>query len=586
MTRRRLLDVALGRACANLVVLGGRVVNVFTGETYTTDIAISGTEIAVVGSTDKCVGRETRVIAAEGRYVVPGLIDAHLHTYETHLSVGHLAIPMLQHGVTTIATDFYGEGVVDGKRAIKASLQAAQRTHLNILWTLPMPAYYQDRPFVHSGSLDESDMLDMLTWPECIAVNECFAPYVVAGETFLLEVMEKARARGMALCGHASEIRGQAAMAWAAFGGYLDDHECVAPDEVVEKARLGVRIVLREGSGVSDVRNCLPAITESGIDPRRFSFCSDLLSPLDLVREGDIDRCIRYACAAGLRPVDAVRMGSINAAETLGVDRYVGSIAPGKRADICILQGPLEEFQVHTVVAGGNLVVDGGRFVGPPVESYPDGARASVKLAHRPELEDLVARSDRRDTTTVRTIGVADGSLITKTTLVDLPVVKGEIVAAPEMDTCKVASFERHGRSGDIGVGFVSGYGLSRGAVASTYNPHCQHLLVLGANDRDMITAARAVADMGGGFCVAAGGRVLARVPLPLYGLLSDQRAENVVDEIERAVAALRDLGCRLSAPFHTLAFLGLPVIIGELKICSKGLIDVWRGEVVPLEVN
>jgi adenine deaminase len=587
MNRRRLLEVALGRTQADHAILGGRVVNVHTGEIYEADVAVAGSEIALVGDASECVGPDTKVLRARDRYVVPGLIDAHLHTYETHLSVGHLAVPMLEHGVTTIATDFYGEAVVEGKQAIRASLTAAERSLLNVLWTLPMPAYYQDRPFVHSGSLDDGDMRQMLAWPECVGINECFAPYVVAGDSFLLDLMDEARARGKALCGHASEIRGRQAMAWAAFGGYLDDHECVAVDEVIEKARMGVRIVLREGSGVTDVRNCLPAITEAGLDARRFSFCSDLLSPLDLVREGNIDRCVRYACEAGVPAIDAVRMGSLNAAETLGVDRRLGSVAPGKRADICLVGGRLEDFEVEAVIAGGRLVVEGGAYTGPEVRAiYPEEARSSVRLSHTPATEDFVVRSERRGTTTIRAIEVTDGSLISKEVLVDLPVVDGVIAPAPEKDTCKVASFERHGRSGDIGVGFVKGFGLRRGAVASTYNPHCQHLLVLGAEDNEMVAAARAVADMGGGFCVVAGGQVRAAVPLPIYGLLSDQRAEVVVGEIEGAVKVLRNLGCRLSAPWHTLAFLGLPVIIGELKICSKGLIDVWKGEVVALEVD
>ena len=250
---------------------------------------------------ERMIGAETAIIDATGKYIVPGLIDEHLHTYETHLTPAGVAPALLSHGVTTIATDFYGEAVVAGRDAIRVQLEFAKSLPMNVLWTLPMPAYYQDEPFLHTGTLTAADMKEMLSWPECIGINECFADRVLQGEPVLLDLMEQARALGKILCGHASEVRGSDAAAWAAYGGYLDDHECVDPEEVLEKARAGVRIVLREGSGVSDVVNCLPAVTKAGADPRRFSFCSDLLSAFDLINRGDIDYCVRLAISTASR---------------------------------------------------------------------------------------------------------------------------------------------------------------------------------------------------------------------------------------------------------------------------------------------
>jgi adenine deaminase len=587
MDRRMLVDIALGDKPANLVLQGGTVVNVHTGESYLADVAIAGEYIAIVGEVTRAIGPETRIVDASGCFLTPGLIDAHLHTYETHLTVSHLAPAMLRRGVTTIATDFYGEAVVAGNDAVRASLDLAEKTDLNVLFTLPMPAYYQDRPFVHTGSLDEDDMREMLGWNRCIAVNECFAPYVSARDPFLMELMERARTLGKSLCGHASETTGDRLAAWVAFGGYLDDHECVRPNEVVEKARLGVRIVLREGSGASDVRNCLPAITEHGLDPRRFSFCSDLLSPVDLVREGNIDRCIRFAMQAGVAPIDAIRMGSLNAAETLGMDHWLGAIAPGKRADICLLRDKLENLNITDVIAGGRIAVREGAYVGPePLLDYPENAWGTVRLGHAPTPEAFRVASSRADRTLARVIDVRDGTLITTESRLELEVQDGEIQADPSRDIAKIASFERHGRTGRVGLGFVRGFDLRDGAIASTYNPHCQHLLVVGTNSADMALAASEVHEMGGGFTVVGSGKTLARVPLPIYGLLSDKGPDELVEEIDRAIAAARKLGCSLSAPFHTLAFVGLPVIIGELKICSEGLIDVWAGEVAPVEVE
>jgi adenine deaminase len=580
-SHRELLDAARGRRVADLVVEGGALVNVHTAEIYPADVAIVGDAIAAVGDVDDLVGPETERLDATARHVIPGLIDAHLHTYETHLSVPHVSTALLLRGVTSIATDFYGEAVVGGVEAVRSSLAAAELAPLNVLWTLPMPAYYQDRPFAHTGTLDDATVLEMLDWEECIGVNECFASFVVAGDELLLDVIERARHQGKALCGHASEVRGQPLRAWVAYGGDLDDHECTAPDEVVEKARLGVRIVLREGSGASDVRNCLPAITRRGVDSRRFSFCSDLLSPVDLAREGDIDRCIRYAVKGGIDPVEAVRMGTLNAAETLGVDRFIGVLAPGKRADLCLVDN-LEGFEVTDVVAGGRLVVSGGEYVGSqPRLEYPASARGTVRLAVQPTPQDFWVRAEGARAR-VRTIEARDGTIVTGEGRALLRVRDGNVLAAPDQDVLKIASLERHGGSGKMGLGFVRGFGLRRGALASTYNPHCQHLLVVGAEDVDMAAAAAAVREMGGGFAVVEGSRVLARVPLPLYGLLSEAPAPELVSQIEEAIEQARELGCRLSAPFHTLAFVGLPVVIGKLKICSEGLVDVWNQTTVP----
>ena len=585
MQRSVVLDVALGRRPADVVVRGGNLVNVLTSEIYPGDVAIVGDKIAGTGSVDRMVGRGTLSVDAAGKYIVPGLIDAHLHTYESHLTPAGLAPAALTHGTTTIATDFYGEAVVGGRDAIRAQLDAIKTLPMNFLWTLPLPALYQDLPFLHTGSVTPEDYHEMLTWPECVGLDECFAGVVLRGDEVLLGLMEEARAQGKLLTGHASEVRGLDAAAWAAYGGYLDDHECVDPDEAVEKARAGVRIVLREGSGVSDVVNCLPAITRTGVDSRRFCFCADLLSPLDLWRRGHIDYCIRLAIQAGVPVLDAIRMGSLNAAETLGIERWLGSVTPGKNADLCLVSSPLDQFRITDVIAKGELVVKNAAYIGTTaIPEYPAKARNTVKLSARPTAASFRVPVRSADSSAVRVIEVQDGSLITNELILNLAIVNGAFQADPSAGVAKVASFERHGKTGKIGLGFVSGYGLLSGAVASTYNPHCQHLLVIGVDDADMAVAANVVADMGGGFAVVRGGQVLARVPLPLYSLLSDATAETVVQQIEDAVAAVRSLGSPLSAPFHTLAFLGLPVVIGNLKICSLGLVDVWANKVVDLE--
>lgn len=577
----------MGRIPADLVIRGGKLVNVLTGEIHRADVAVKGDRIACVGMVNHTVGERTRIVEAEGMYLAPGLIDQHVHTYESQLNIAEYAAAVLPRGTTAIATDFYGELTVGGKPAARFSLDLAKLTPLKVLFLLGIPAYYQNGKFGHSGRPTAEDMLEMLNWPECIGLNDTFASKLLEEDEFLLELVETARAKRKKICGHGCEISGEKVSAWVALAGNTDDHECVSPLEAVEKARAGVWVSMRQGSGCAEVPALCRALTEYRVEPRRFTFNTDLRSPADILSEGHLDSAVRAAISQGINPVTAIEMATINAAECLGVDDDFGSITPGKFADLLLLRD-LARFEVEVVIAGGMIVARRGEMTVPPPQfSYPDCARNTVRLSKAVRAEDLEIRPvGQREEVTVRVILASGHTLLTEELRETFRVRNGRIEPDPSRDLLKIVSIERHRGSGEMGKGFVKGFGLREGAIASSYNPQHQNLQVVGTNDLDMAVAANEVARLGGGFVVVRGGRVVACLELPLFGLLSDEPLVAVVNKYERALRAVAEMGCALPAPFHTLAFVGLPITIGKLKICSKGLVDVWQERLVGLVVG
>jgi adenine deaminase len=584
LCRERRNRIVLGREQADLVITGAKVLDVHTGLIEPRGIAIADKRIAYVGEVEDLIGPLTTVVEAYGKTAVPGLIEGHIHTYESHLPIKEISRGFFRHGVTTVVTDFYGESVVGGISAIRASLDEAASTPLNTIFILPMPSLYQDLPFLHTGTITMKEMEAMAAWPECHGLNECFIKNLTGGEPNLRRLVDIVQNRGGKICGHGSEGSQHEIQAWGGWVRRLDDHEAVSGDEALEKLRAGIHIIAREGSGVSDVANIVRVLIERGADMRRVSFCTDILSPVDLVKRGSIDYCVRLCIELGVPPITAIQMATINSAETHQIDHDVGSLAPGRRADLVLLSGELKDFVIDTVFAAGQVVVKDGRNVQPhlPVKR-PDFAYNTVNPGPI-TAESFAARAPAgQNRVRVRMIGVGDGTIITRDLTGELPVKDGLIQSMPDQGVNKIAAIDRYTAKGTLGLGFVEGFGLKRGAIASTYNPHYQHLLVVGANDADMAFAAKEIEQMGGGFVVVEDGRALARVPLPLYGLLSEASVDDLAADIGKAITALHGLGSSLTSPFHTLAFSGLLVAIGRLKISSVGLVDVWAEKIVPL---
>jgi adenine deaminase len=583
--RRALAEVALGDRKADVVVKGGRLVNVYTGEIYHCDVAIGGQRVAALGEVERTIGPETEVVDAAGRYLVPGYIDHHCHVHESQLTISEFAAAVLPYGTTGVATDHYGEMSVAGKQAVRDSLDAARRLPLKVFFILGGPGFYQNHPFGHSGVPTLEDMLEMLAWDECVGMNEAFAARVVDDEQKIIELVDAVLDAGKWVCSHGAEMTEIRANAWKAYIGATDDHESVSAEDALLRARLGIYVSVREGAGCYNLEQVIRAITEHRVDHRRFCFNDDVPSLVSIADEGHMDHILRRAIGAGVPPVAAIQMATLNAAECLNVDRDHGSIAPGKIADI-VLVDDLRTLRARTVLADGRVVaVEGELVVDLPPTAFSPGAYGTVKLPHEITPADLRLPAGGA-AARIRVIEASGETVTTQEGAEDVAVVDGEIRSDVGRDLLKIAAIERVTGSGMTGVGIVRGFGLRDGALATTFNAQQENIVVVGTNDEDMAAAANVLAASGGGFVCVVGGEVRALLELPLFGLLSDRPYREVAESLRAVNAAASDLGCDFPTPFPTLGFVGLPVDIGHLKICPEGLVDVWKREVVPILVG
>jgi adenine deaminase len=585
--RRVLANVALGVTKADAVIRGGRIVNVYTGEIYDCDVALSGNRVAAIGDVELSIGPGTEVIDALGTYLVPGYIDHHCHVHESQLTISEFASAVLPLGTTGVATDHYGEMSVGGKRAVRESLDAARQLPLKVFFILGGPGYYQNHPFGHSGWPTLDDMLEMLEWDECVGMNEAFAARIVDDEEKIISLVEGVIASGKWVCSHGAEMEGARANAWKAYLGETDDHESVTKGDALLRARLGIYVSVREGAGCYNLEQVIRAITEHRVDTRRFCFNDDVPEITAIAEHGHMDYLMRKAIGAGVSPVVAVQMATLNAAECLGVDRDYGSISPGKIADV-VLVDDLRSLSARTVIADGRVVaIDGELTAALPPTHFADYAYGTVKLPRSIAPEDFrIDAGTSSGTVEIRVIEASGETVTTRESHEEVPVDDGQIVGDPSRDLLKIAAIERVVGNGMTGVGIARGFQLKGGALATTFNAQQENIVVVGTNDGDMALAANTVADRGGGFVCVVDGEVRGILPLPLFGLLSDRPYREVVAELQSLNAIVHELGCTMPSPFPTLGFVGLPVDIGHLKICPEGLVDVWKRAVVPILVE
>ena len=574
------LNAAEG-APADLVIKGGKLVNVHVGEIHKADVAIKGDRILAVGDVGGLIGKETVVVDASGKYLAPGLIDCHIHVYGSHLSITEFARVVVPKGTTAVATDFYEFGIVTGLPGVRHSLEEARRTPLKILFVAPLVAYMQNRPFGTNEKMSPTDLEQILSWPETIGLNEPPPAPIFQRDPIFLRLIELTNSLNKIIFGHACDLHGIQLNSYLGLGA-RSDHECVTAEEALEKARLGMRILVREGSAATDLTKVIKAISEHRIDSRFFAFCSDEKDPIDLVEKGHLDDTVRKAIAQGVDPITAIQMATLNAAEYFRLENRMGSISPGKIADILVLDD-LSSFKISIVIADGKIVARDGQLVSTIAKTeYPDFLKNTVKIGGILKPEDFaIETAPSRKKAKVRVIGANEGTLISERKEATLPVTAGKIECDPDNDVLKIAIVERYRASGRIGKGFITGLGLKQGAVASTFNPVGENLLVVGCNDLDTATAANNVARIGGGFLFVKDGRTIAQLELPLAGLASDKPYETVKEGLRKMHQVLAEHGCKLKAPFLTLAFMAMPYGIPSYKISEYGLVDVDRLKLV-----
>lgn len=570
---QRHIQVARGILPADLVLRNAQLVNVCSGECYPADVAISaGMVVGVSAPGAGYRGQEERDLA--GRWLAPGLIDGHMHIESTMLVLSEFARLVTPRGVTAVMLDPHEFANVLGVEGIRYVLESGRG--------LPLAAYVMLSSCVPASSFESpyrilmaEDLLPLLADERVLGLAEMMnMPGVLQGDEQVLAKIRATRQQGLVVDGHAPGL-GELDLNAYAVAGVMSDHECTTLEEARQRVRLGMWLMIREGSAACNLDALLPLVQE--LHPPRVFFVTDDRDPQDLTTRGHIDSMVRRAIELGLDPVEAIRLASYNTALYFRLhDR--GAIAPGFVADLVVLDD-LRTFQVESVYKDGQLVArDGKLLVDPPAASFP-GMTGTVHLG---EIKLSSLRMPGQPGP-VEVVGVQAGQITTLHLREEAPLRDGEIVADPERDLLKLAVIERHHASGRVGLGLVKGMGLRRGALASSVAHDAHNLVIAGTNDEDILQAARTLEEMGGGFAFVVDGEVRASVPLPLGGLVSPLPAQELVAQLVALDSAAAEAGCTLEHPCMTLSFLSLSVI-PALKLTDQGLVDVETFALLPLQ--
>lgn len=584
----KLVDVAAGRMAADLVVKNGRWVNVYSGEIIShIDMAIIEGRFAYIGpDASHCIGDNTEIINAEGRYLVPGLCDAHMHVESGMVTVTEFARAVIPHGTTSMFIDPHEIANVLGLAGVKLMHDEAAGLPINVY--VQMPSCVPSAPGLeHAGaSINAKEVAEAMAWPNIIGLGEVMNfPGVAQNDTAMRGIIDATVATGKTVGGHyASPDLGPMFHAYAA-GGPEDDHEGTRAEDAIARVRQGMRAMLRLGSAWYDVAEQIKAVTESGLDPRNFILCTDDSHSGTLVNEGHMNRVVRHAIACGLKPITAIQMATLNTAQHFRLERELGSIAPGRRADF-LLVNDLAALDIDAVYARGQLLSDkASQDIALPVFDYPSSAKNTVKMGRALSASDFDIKAPQAASSPVKTrvIGVIENQAPTKALEINLPVQGGLVVG--EGDVCQIALVERHRATGQVTNGFVSGFGYSQPcAIASTVAHDSHHMIVVGTHKTDMALAANRLGVVGGGVCVFSEGQELAMVEMPIAGLMSEERSDIVAAKAEKLTEAMRAMGCNLNNAYMQHSLLAL-VVIPELRISDIGLIDVRTFEKVDLFV-
>ena len=581
-----LVDCAMGRVPAELVIRNGKWVCVQTGEIIpNTDIAIRSGRIAYVGeNASHTIGKETRVIDAQGKYLVPGLLDGHMHVESGMVTVTEFVRAAVPHGTTGMFVDPHEIANVLGLRGVRLMVDEAAVQPIHVF--VQMPSCVPSAPgFETPGAvLGPTEVAEAMTWPGIIGLGEMMNfPAVFNSDDKVHAEMAATRCAGKVIGGHyASPDLGLPFHGYLA-GGPQDDHEGTRTEDAIARARQGMKVMMRYGSAWHDVVAQVKAVTQNGLDPHGFMLCTDDSHSATLVNEGHMDRVIRHAISEGLGPVIALQMATINTAEHFGVSREMGLIAPGRYADILLVED-LNHFEAKTVIARGVVVAENGRLlIELPKIEYADWACQSIHLKHSISASDLRLPANNGSEVLAHVIGVIENQAPTHHLKIKMPVVNGEVQADISRDVDKIVLIDRHHASGKIQVGLVSGFGFNVPcAIGTTVAHDCHQMIIVGTDDEDMALAANTLADCGGGQMVISRGKILGKVELPIAGLMSNERADMVAKKAAGVLAGFVHCGCKLNNPNMQLSLLGL-VVIPELRITDLGLVDVTQFDFIPV---
>ena len=568
-----LISVAKGDKPGDLLFKNARVVNVFTGEIEEANVVIAGKYIAGIGNYTEA----KQIINLKHRYLIPGLMDAHLHLESTLLTPAAFAASVLPHGTTSVFIDPHEIANVLGVKGIEYMLKATEDVWLNFFVLIPscVPATYLETA---GAEITATDIAKLLTHPRVVGLAEMMNyPGVLNQDKTVLEKIKVAQSAKKVMDGHAPFLRGKNLQAYIS-AGIDSDHETTEFNEARTKLAAGMWLMIREGTAAKNLNSLLQAVNAFTL--HRCLFCTDDKEAAELLKDGHIDHIIRLTIKAGLNPIWAIKMATLNCAQRFGL-KNIGAIAPGYVADMAVIED-LKSFEVVMTIKDGEVVFEEGVLkVQPSVYVEPEVTN-TIKIAEiTPESFKLKINSNR-----AHVIGLVKDQIVTEHLIEEVKRdSQGEVISDPDRDILKIAVIERHHASGNIGLGLISGLGLKRGAIAQSVAHDSHNIIVVGTNDQDMYVAVKALKAMQGGFVVVEDGVVKAGLSLPIAGLISPLKSEEVALHIEQLCVTARQLGTIPQNPFLSLAFVALPVI-PKLRLTDKGLVDVEKFEFISLEVS
>jgi adenine deaminase len=584
---RALVDVAMGRVPADIVIQNGQWVSVQSGEIIPgSDVAIKDGHIAYVGEdAGHTIGKKTKVIDAKGRYLVPGLLDGHMHVESGMVTVTEFVRAVAVRGTTGMFVDPHEMANIFGLKGVKLMVDEAQKQPIHV-W-VQIPSCVPSAPgFETPGArIGPREVAQAMKWEGVIGLGEMMNyPGVSMGDNNLLEEMSITHANNKTIGGHyASPDLGIPFHGYVA-GGAEDDHEGTVLEDAVERVRQGMKAMLRYGSSWHDVASQVGAVTKLGLDSRRFILVTDDSHAQTLSQDGHMDRVLRHAIQQGLDPITAIQMMTINTAEHFGLTREIGMIAPGRWADVVLVKD-LNDFNADLVIARGQVIAEKGAWkVSLPKFKYPSWATNSVHLKRKLKAEDFrLGVKSETSQLKANVIGVIENQAPTRHLTFDVQPENGEIKVDLSRDIVKIALVERHKGTGKIMLGLVSGFGFdSRCAIASTVAHDSHHMIVVGTDEESMAVAANRLAKSRGGQAVVQDGKVIGQVELKIAGLMSAEKADVVAKKAETILKGFQACGCKLNNPNMQLSLLAL-VVIPELRISDKGLVDVTKFNFVPV---
>lgn len=572
------IETGLGQHKCDLRLENVKLVNVFSGEIYETSIHIKNKRIVSI-SPDAKLEAET-VMDCGGKYAVPGLIDSHMHFESTMLSPEALASVVVPQGTTTLCADLMEIANVAGEAGLKAMLQSIDRLPYRMLIEVSSRVPTAPGMETTGAILGPKEVAEIMGWDESVSLGELDPSKILFVKDKYIHKVADTLAKRKIVNGHAIGRLGQELNVYAS-SGISDDHECVSADELLARLQVGMKVFIREGSSERNVDELIKGVLARGLQTDNLMFCTDDKHAREIQQEGHINYNVARSIALGLDPMEALQMATVNAARHFRLEDEIGSITPGRLADILLVDS-LQEMKPAVVIFEGQIVAKNGRLLKEcPVEAYPDWIKHTVILK-RPITAESFRISASGNQAKVRVIDMIPRQIINHHVTELMAIRDGSIAADVSRDLLKLAVVERYGKNGNVGVGIVRGFRLREGALAYSMSHDHHNIVVVGTNDADMAAAVNEVARLNGGLCAVSGGRVLSSMELPIGGLMSEKSADEVMEQLDILNRDAQKLGCEMDAPFMSLSFVSLPTV-PDLGLTDLGLVDVLSHKLIPL---